>query len=135
MHARCCALTPTPDHAAMRCALLQLSSKAPKTAKKSAYQGCPGAYSEVASLKACPDFDPLPCEQFETAFQVRRRANCDSRRQMGTWVCMGASMATALVPLPSLCLLQCPSGLCERVGWVVSIMRWAMLQWHKTTPV
>jgi arogenate/prephenate dehydratase len=34
-------------------------------------QGVPGAYSEVAACKACPDFDPLPCEQFETAFQVR----------------------------------------------------------------
>lgn len=38
---------------------------------KVAYQGVPGAYSEVAARKACPDFDPLPCEQFEVAFQVR----------------------------------------------------------------
>lgn len=35
-----------------------------------AYQGVPGAYSEVASLKACPTYDPLPCEQFEVAFQA-----------------------------------------------------------------
>ncbi len=24
----------------------------------------------MASLKICPEFDPLPCEQFETAFQA-----------------------------------------------------------------
>ena len=38
---------------------------------KTAYQGVPGAYSEVAAQKACPDLDTLPCEQFEVAFQVR----------------------------------------------------------------
>jgi arogenate/prephenate dehydratase len=32
-----------------------------------AYQGAPGAYSEGAALQACPDGEPLPCEQFETA--------------------------------------------------------------------
>lgn len=37
---------------------------------KAAYQGVPGAYSEVAAHEACPDCEPLPCEQFETAFQV-----------------------------------------------------------------
>lgn len=35
-----------------------------------AYQGVPGAYSEMAALKACPGWEPLPCEQFETAFQA-----------------------------------------------------------------
>ena len=35
-----------------------------------AYQGVPGAYSEGAALKACPGWEPLPCEQFETAFQA-----------------------------------------------------------------
>ncbi|CAG9463757.1 unnamed protein product [Pedinophyceae sp. YPF-701] len=35
-----------------------------------AYQGVPGAYSEGAALKACPGWQPLPCEQFETAFQA-----------------------------------------------------------------
>lgn len=35
-----------------------------------AYQGVPGAYSEMAARKACPDHEPLPCEQFETAFQA-----------------------------------------------------------------
>lgn len=39
-------------------------------AAKVAYQGVPGAYSEVAARKACPEFDPLPCDQFEVAFQV-----------------------------------------------------------------
>lgn len=35
-----------------------------------AYQGVPGAYSEMAALKACPGWEPLPCEQFEVAFQA-----------------------------------------------------------------
>lgn len=35
-----------------------------------AYQGVPGAYSESAALKACPSWEPLPCEQFEVAFQA-----------------------------------------------------------------
>lgn len=35
-----------------------------------AYQGAPGAYSEGAALKACPGWETLPCEQFETAFQA-----------------------------------------------------------------
>jgi hypothetical protein len=33
-------------------------------------QGVPGAYSEMAALKACPGWEPLPCEQFEVAFQA-----------------------------------------------------------------
>lgn len=35
-----------------------------------AYQGVPGAFSEEAAKRACPDSEPLPCEQFETAFQL-----------------------------------------------------------------
>jgi len=35
-----------------------------------AYQGVPGAYSEVAALKAVPLGEPYPCAQFETAFQT-----------------------------------------------------------------
>ncbi len=46
-----------------------------------AYQGVPGAFSEAACLKACPDGEPLPCEQFETAFQVS--TPCD---QTCAWV-------------------------------------------------
>jgi len=37
-----------------------------------AYQGVPGAYSEMAACNACPDAEPVPCEQFEVAFQVRQ---------------------------------------------------------------
>ncbi|KAL4856490.1 Arogenate dehydratase/prephenate dehydratase 1 [Chlorella vulgaris] len=33
-------------------------------------RGAPGAYSEMAALKACPGWEPLPCEQFEVAFQA-----------------------------------------------------------------
>lgn len=35
-----------------------------------AYQGVPGAYSEGAALKSCAGWEPLPCEQFEVAFQA-----------------------------------------------------------------
>ena len=35
-----------------------------------AYQGVPGAYSESAAQKACPQAEPLPCDQFEVAFQA-----------------------------------------------------------------
>jgi arogenate/prephenate dehydratase len=35
-----------------------------------AYQGVPGAYSEMAALKAIPTGEPYPCAQFETAFQT-----------------------------------------------------------------
>jgi len=35
-----------------------------------AYQGVPGAYSEVAAAAAAPGSDPLPCAQFEVAFQA-----------------------------------------------------------------
>jgi len=35
-----------------------------------AYQGVPGAYSEMAALKALPHGEPYPCAQFETAFQT-----------------------------------------------------------------
>ncbi|KAE8793876.1 arogenate dehydratase/prephenate dehydratase 2, chloroplastic-like [Hordeum vulgare] len=37
---------------------------------KVAYQGCPGAYSEAAAKKAYPSCETVPCEYFETAFQV-----------------------------------------------------------------
>ncbi|GAB4815017.1 hypothetical protein N2152v2_002063 [Parachlorella kessleri] len=40
------------------------------TVDRVAYQGVPGAYSESAALKACPGWEPLPCEQFEVAFQA-----------------------------------------------------------------
>ena len=35
-----------------------------------AYQGAPGAYSEGAAAKALPGCQPLPCEQFESAFEA-----------------------------------------------------------------
>lgn len=41
-----------------------------KTSQRVAYQGVPGAYSESAARKACPDAEPLPCKQFEVAFQA-----------------------------------------------------------------
>lgn len=38
-----------------------------------AYQGVPGAYSESAASKAYPNCEPVPCEQFETAFHAVER--------------------------------------------------------------
>ncbi|KAG9439232.1 hypothetical protein H6P81_019397 [Aristolochia fimbriata] len=35
-----------------------------------AYQGVPGAYSEAAALKAYPQCEAVPCEQFEAAFKA-----------------------------------------------------------------
>jgi len=36
------------------------------------FQGRPGAYSHMACRQAFPDFEPLPCESFETAFAAVR---------------------------------------------------------------
>lgn len=35
-----------------------------------AYQGVPGAYSEAAALKAYPQCEAVPCDQFEAAFKA-----------------------------------------------------------------
>lgn len=35
-----------------------------------AYQGVPGAYSEAAALKAYPNCETVPCDQFEAAFKA-----------------------------------------------------------------
>ncbi|KAJ7536826.1 hypothetical protein O6H91_12G083700 [Diphasiastrum complanatum] len=35
-----------------------------------AYQGVPGAYSEMAASKAYPNCEAVPCDQFEAAFQA-----------------------------------------------------------------
>lgn len=34
------------------------------------FQGVPGAFSESAAGKAYPNCEPVPCEQFDTAFEV-----------------------------------------------------------------
>ncbi|XP_029126420.1 arogenate dehydratase 3, chloroplastic-like [Cajanus cajan] len=38
-----------------------------------AYQGVRGAYSESAAQKAYPNCEAVPCEQFDTAFEVKFR--------------------------------------------------------------
>lgn len=38
-----------------------------------AYQGLPGAYSESAAAKAYPNCEPVPCEQFDSAFDAVER--------------------------------------------------------------
>ncbi|KMT02165.1 hypothetical protein BVRB_9g207420 [Beta vulgaris subsp. vulgaris] len=35
-----------------------------------AYQGVPGAYSELAAKRVYPSCEPVPCEQFETTFEA-----------------------------------------------------------------
>lgn len=46
-----------------------------------AYQGVPGAYSEVAALATCPGWTHVPCNQFEQVFQVGRQAASDPVRR------------------------------------------------------
>lgn len=48
----------------------EVLEEAVKKPHRVAYQGVPGAYSEMAACKACPDAEPVPCEQFEVAFQA-----------------------------------------------------------------
>jgi arogenate/prephenate dehydratase len=48
----------------------------PQTSKLVGYQGCPGAYSEAAAMKACPGLELLPCDQFEVAFQALSQYAC-----------------------------------------------------------
>jgi arogenate/prephenate dehydratase len=52
--------------------VLQGAGETHKFRYRVAYQGVPGAYSEMAASRACPDAEPVPCEQFEVAFQVGR---------------------------------------------------------------
>ena len=49
---------------------VRLQAFAAASGPRVAYQGMPGAYSELAARQACPDGEPLPCEHFETAFQL-----------------------------------------------------------------
>jgi arogenate/prephenate dehydratase len=39
-------------------------------------QGCAGAYSEAAAKKAYPNCEAVPCEHFDTAFQVAKGIAC-----------------------------------------------------------
>jgi arogenate/prephenate dehydratase len=48
----------------------QVADEGYRPINRVAYQGVPGAYSEMAALKACPGWEPLPCEQFEVAFEA-----------------------------------------------------------------
>ena len=54
------------------CALQQATGGAQgqSVANMVAYQGVPGAYSEQAALKACPEWSHIPCESFELVFQA-----------------------------------------------------------------
>jgi prephenate dehydratase len=41
-------------------------------------QGCAGAYSEAAAKKAYPNCEAVPCEHFDTAFQVAKGIACSA---------------------------------------------------------
>ena len=76
-----------------------------------AYQGMPGAYSELAARRACPDGQPLPCEQFETAFQVLSQWMADRAVLPIENVLGGSNHAVYdLLMRCGLTLLSCVSG-------------------------
>jgi len=45
--------------------------------KKIAFQGFPGAYSDLACRTVYPDMETMPCETFEDAFQVLKNHDAD----------------------------------------------------------
>lgn len=59
--------TPPTHTIPLPCTQLSAGTSSPD---RVAYQGVAGAYSEMAARKACPTCEPLPCDQFEVAFQV-----------------------------------------------------------------
>jgi hypothetical protein len=74
MQEACCVSPHSYEHSCIPLLLLWLPvqlTMGTKSPDRVAYQGVPGAYSEMAARKACPGCEPLPCEQFEVAFQVR----------------------------------------------------------------
>lgn len=48
----------------------QQFSRVALSGRKMAYQGVAGAFCEEAAMQALPDWETLPCEGFETVFQV-----------------------------------------------------------------
>lgn len=57
----------------------RLFSMAPSTQRLIAFQGLPGAYSNLACREAFPDMEPLPCASFEDAFA----AVAEGRAELG----------------------------------------------------
>ncbi|KAL6005581.1 hypothetical protein ACLOJK_006148 [Asimina triloba] len=51
--------------------------KAPPPRLRIAYQGAPGAYSELAAKTACPDCEPLPCKAFVDAVDAVEAGHAD----------------------------------------------------------
>src|SRR5690554_1330096 len=49
----------------------------PEEKKKIAYQGCPGAYSDMACRAAAPEYEPLPCNSFADAFDALGEGRAD----------------------------------------------------------
>lgn len=77
----------------------QVADEGYRPINRVAYQGVPGAYSEMAALKACPGWEPLPCEQFEVAFEALSQVG---RAPISyCW---------------HICLLCVATGLCKAVG-------------------
>jgi len=48
-----------------------------RTAKKIAFQGMPGAYSDLACRKVFPQLETIPCETFEDAFAAVNKGQAD----------------------------------------------------------
>lgn len=72
-HSRALALPRhRPGGVAVAAAVAPADQTAPTGTPKPrvAYQGVPGAYSEAAAMTAVPGGDPLPCDDFETAFRA-----------------------------------------------------------------
>jgi prephenate dehydratase len=49
-----------------------MSTNSPDPSRRIAFQGAPGAYSDLAARHAFPDMETLPCTQFEDAFAAVR---------------------------------------------------------------
>ena len=45
--------------------------------KTIAFQGAYGAYSDLACRAACPDYETLPCETFQAAFEAAQQGKAD----------------------------------------------------------
>ena len=77
-------------------------------------QGVPGAYSEMAALKACPGWEPLPCEQFEVAFQALSQASWLHAIHRGTEPLACPAALASLVGIQS--CVHCSQWMAERAA-------------------
>ncbi len=55
------------------------------TSKTIAFQGLPGAYSDLSCRAAYPGWTTLPCPSFEAAMEALRSGRADWRRRAPRW--------------------------------------------------